>query len=48
VQLSPGGRRGDVAGQVTFSSRHDINRQALAEMITAIDAGLAAGQLTAR
>lgn len=35
-------------GVVTFGSRHDINLQTLTEMITAIETGLAAGQLTAR
>jgi hypothetical protein len=35
-------------GVVTFGSRHDINLRALTEMITAIEMGLAAGQLTAR
>jgi hypothetical protein len=35
-------------GVVTFSALHDVNLHALTEMITAIEAGLAAGQLTAR
>jgi hypothetical protein len=35
-------------GVVTFSALHYVNIQALAEMITAIAVGLAAGQLTAR
>ena len=35
-------------GVVTFGSRHDINLQALTEMITTIETGLAAGQLTVR
>jgi len=34
-----GRARVSTKGVVTFSSLHDINRQALAEMITAIDAG---------
>jgi hypothetical protein len=34
-------------GVVTFSSLRDVNLQALTEMITAIEAGLAAGQLIA-
>ena len=33
-------------GVVTFTSRHDLNLEALANMIAAIDAGLAAGELT--
>jgi hypothetical protein len=35
-------------GVVTFRALQDMNLQALTEMITAIEAGLAAGQLTAR
>jgi len=33
-------------GVVTFTSRRDVNLEALAEMIAAIEAGLAAGELT--
>jgi hypothetical protein len=33
-------------GVVTFTSRRDLNLEVLAKMITAIDAGLAAGELT--
>jgi hypothetical protein len=35
-------------GVVTFGSRDDVNLGARTEMITAIETGLAAGQLTAR
>ena len=35
-------------GVVTFATVRDTNLQTLSEMITAIEAGLAAGQLTAR
>ena len=35
-------------GVVTFATVRDTNLQVLSEMITAIEAGLAAGQLTAR
>jgi hypothetical protein len=35
-------------GVVTFSTLRDTNLQTLTEMITAIEAGLAGGQLTAR
>jgi len=35
-------------GVVTMASLEDVDLEALAEMITAIEAGLAAGQLVAR
>jgi hypothetical protein len=41
-----GRARVSTKGVVTFTSRHDLNPDALAEMLTAIEAGLAAGKLT--
>ncbi len=43
-----GRARVSTKGVVTFTSLDDINLQALAEMVTAIAAGLESGQLVAR
>jgi hypothetical protein len=43
-----GRARVSVKGVVTFTDIHDINIQALAEMVQAIAAGLESGQLVAR
>jgi hypothetical protein len=43
-----GRARVSAKGGVTFNDLDDINRQALAEMVTAIAAGLESGQLVAR
>jgi hypothetical protein len=43
-----GRARVSAKGVVTFTNIDDINLQALAEMVTAIAAGLESGQLVAR
>jgi len=48
LRLLGSGSDGCVSGKgvVTFARRRDLNIEALAEMITAIEAGIAAGQRT--
>jgi hypothetical protein len=41
-----GRARASSKGVVTFTSRDDLNLEALADVIATIDAGLAAGDLT--